>query len=153
MKVHDIMTEDVFTVAPDMPVGEVAHIMREYDYSGLPVIDEQRRLLGVITEMDLIARHARPHYPRYIQIMDTRIFLERPDKFNEELRRILAVTAEQIMTQDPPTASPDDDVEDVTTIMAERQFNPIPVVNEQDEVVGIIACHDLLEIIARPKEA
>lgn len=153
MKVRDIMTSDVVTVGPETNVGDVARILREYDLSGVPVVDSDNKVLGVITELDLIARHTEPNYPRYIQIMDTRIFLESPQKFNEELRRMLAVTAEQLMTRNPPTVAADDEVDEVTAIMAEHELNPVPVVAEDGTLVGIVAFHDVLEIIERPEDA
>lgn len=153
MKVREIMTSDVVTVGPETNVGDVARILREHDLSGIPVVDENHKVLGVVTELDLISRHAEPHYPRYIQIMDTRIFLESPQKFNEELRRMLAVTAEQLMTRNPPAVRPDDDVDEVTALMAEHELNPVPVVAEDRTLVGIVAFHDVLEIIERPKDA
>lgn len=134
-----------------MKVGTVARILRDYDLSGVPVIDDEGRVLGVVTELDLIVRHARPHYPRYIQIMDTRIFLEDTEQYNEKMRRMLAVTAEQLMTPDPPTVGPDDDVEDVTTVMVEHGLNPVPVVDTDNRLVGVVAFHDVLEIIERPE--
>lgn len=153
MKVRDIMTSDVVTVGPEVNVGDVARILREYDLSGVPVVDDDNKVLGVVTELDLISRHAEPNYPRYIQIMDTRIFLENPQKFNEELRRMLAVTAEQLMTQNPPTVKADDEVDTVAAIMAEHELNPVPVVAEDGTLVGIVAFHDVLEIIERPEDA
>lgn len=153
MKVREIMTSDVVTVGPDTNVGDVARILRENDLSGIPVVDGNNSVLGVVTELDLIARHAEPHYPRYVQIMDTRIFLESPQKFNEELRRMLAVTAEQLMTRNPPTVTPDDEVDEVAGLMAEHELNPIPVITEDGTLVGIVAYHDVLEIIERPEDA
>lgn len=153
MKVREIMTSDVISVGPETKVGDVARILREHDLSGIPVVDADNRVLGIVTELDLISRHAEPHYPRYIQIMDTRIFLENPQKFNEELRRMLAVTAEQMMTRDVPTVGPEDDVEEVTAIMAKHELNPVPVVAEDGTLIGVVAFHDVLEIIERPEDA
>ncbi|GAP63840.1 hypothetical protein ARMA_2263 [Ardenticatena maritima] len=147
MKVRDLMVTNVVTVGPEAPVGAVARLLRDHDFSGVPVVDANNVVLGVVTEYDIITRHTRPHYPRYIQIMDARIYLENPRHYNEELRRVLAVTAEQLMTKLPARITPDDDMETAIGVMVDTRINPLPIVDENGRLAGILTLHDLLQIV------
>ncbi|MCD6291467.1 MAG: CBS domain-containing protein [Anaerolineae bacterium] len=146
MKVQDIMSRDVKTVSPDTPVQEIIRMFRDYAVSGLPVVDEDGKLVGIVTEMDLIRRHARPHAPIYFPILDARIPLGRESEYRETIRRILATTARELMTSPVQTVLPNMDVIDLATLMVERGINPVPVV-ENGQLIGIVSRTDLLRVI------
>jgi CBS-domain-containing membrane protein len=152
MQVKDIMTEDVLTVQTDTPVTAVAHLFREKAISGVPVMDEAGKLVGIVTEVDLIARHARPHFPAYIQFLDSIIYLEGPKRYRESMRRILAATASELMTTPVQTADPDMDVQDLAAMMVDEHVNPVPVVDGEGRLVGIVSHTDLLGMIERAQE-
>jgi CBS domain-containing protein len=146
MQARDIMTADVVTVAPQTPVGEIARLLAEKQISGAPVVDDAGRLRGIVTEADLILRAARPHFPRYIPFLEGVIFLENPRHYEEQVEKILATTAEQIMTAKVITVAPDARVEEVATLMAERNINRVVVV-EGERVVGIVTRADVIRTL------
>ena len=119
MKVADIMTKNVITVRPDTPVGDVARVFRQHSLSGLPVVNEEGYLVGVITERDMITRHARPHLPAYLPVLGAYIPLGRKE-YRESLRRITGVVAQDIMTTPAPTIAADAEIEDLATLMVEE---------------------------------
>jgi len=147
MQVREIMTQDVVTVRTGTPVTDVARIFREKAISGMPVVDDEGMLVGIITEVDLIARHARPHFPTYIAFLDSIIYLEGTRRYRESMRRILATTAGELMTTPVRTVSPEMDVQDLVAFMVEQRVNPVPVVDEQRQLVGIVSHTDLLQMI------
>ena len=151
MKTQDIMTRDVVTVKPSAPVSEIARLMVQNNISGIPVVDDAGRLLGVVTERDLIARHARVHFPTYIPLLESIVYVGNRHHFEEELRRALATSAGEIMSSAVATVVPDTDILDVATVMFEKGVNPIPVV-EQGRVVGIISWTDLIKLMVREEE-
>ncbi len=146
MQVRDIMTTEVQTVSPDTPVQEIIRLFRDHGISGVPVIDQDGQLVGIVTEMDLIRRHARPHAPIYFPLLDARIPLGSEQSYRETVRRILATTAQELMTSPVQTVPPDMDVADLATLMVERGINPVPVV-EDGRLVGIVSRTDLLRVI------
>jgi CBS domain-containing protein len=146
MQARDIMTADVVTVAPQTPVGEIARLLAEKQISGAPVVDDAGRLRGIVTEADLILRAARPHFPRYIPFLEGVIFLENPRHYEEQVEKILATTAEEIMTAKVITVAPDARVEEVATLMAERNINRVVVV-EGERVVGIVTRADVIRTL------
>lgn len=142
MQARDIMTTDVVTLAPDANIPDIARTFRSLGISGAPVV-EDGEIIGIVTELDLIARHARPHSPLYLPLLDARIPLGGQREFNEILRRIIGMTARDIMTHNVHTVTADTEVEDVATLMVEEKANPVPV-TEDGRLVGIISHTDLL---------
>jgi CBS domain-containing protein len=149
MQVREIMTRDVITARLDTSVIAIARIFRDNAISGVPVVDEEGTVVGIITELDLIARHARPHFPTYIAFLDSIIYLESTKRYRESVRHILATKAGELMTTPVVTVGPETDVQDLATLMVERRVNPVPVVEDEDRLVGIVSHTDLLELLLR----
>jgi CBS-domain-containing membrane protein len=147
MQAKEIMTKTVFTVSPDTSVALVARLLREKHISGAPVVDEQGRVAGIVTEIDLIKRHAQVHMPIYIPFLDSPIFLEDPRRYQEDVRRVLGTTAEEIMTRRVRTAHPETSVEEIATMMVDERANPIPIVDEAGVLVGIISHTDIVHLV------
>jgi CBS domain-containing protein len=148
MQIREIMSSPAISVATETRVGELARVMRENNISGMPVVDERNRLLGVITEHDLIQRHAPVHQPRYITVLSAYIPISPREvhEYQEQLRQTLAINASQLMTVDAQTVSPDDDVEDALEMMLDPEVTLLPVV-EGREVVGVVTRTDLVHLI------
>jgi CBS domain-containing protein len=151
MKASEIMTREVVTVRPDTPVREIARLLNRGDISGVPVVDEAGAVVGIITELDLILRNARLHFPTYIRILDNIIYLQNPRHYRDELRRALGTTAAEIMSQPVISATPDTDVEDIATLMVEKRVNPIPIL-EEGHLAGIISRADILRLMVQDLE-
>jgi len=89
MQAKEIMTPQVITVSPATPVAEIAHLLREKHISGVPVVNEAGKVVGIVTEIDLIKRHARIHFPVYLPFLESLVFLESSRHYQEEVRRAL----------------------------------------------------------------
>lgn len=150
MKARDIMTTEVVTFSPDTPIRQIARTFRRLGITGAPVVAEGK-IVGIVTEIDLIARHARPHSPLYLPLLDAKIPLRGQREYREIVRRILGTTARDIMTTPVKTVSADADLEEVATLMVESKANPVPVV-EGDRLVGIIGHTDLLQHLEEAAE-
>ena len=150
MKARDIMTTDVVTLAPDTSVRHIARIFRRLGIPGAPVV-EAGEIIGIVTEIDLIARHARPHSPFYLPLLDARIPLGGQREYREIVRRILGLTARDIMTEGVKVVTADADLEDVATLMVEHKANPVPVL-EEGRLVGIISHTDLIQHLEEASE-
>ncbi|MEW6231417.1 MAG: CBS domain-containing protein [Chloroflexota bacterium] len=148
MKVKEIMATEVVSVGPETRVNEIARLMLERQISGVPVIDDSNAVVGIVTELDMIVRNARLHFPTYIKLLDSTFYLESPQHFGEELRRALGTTAKDIMTEKVITVGPEAEVEDVATLMVEKRVNPIPVVAD-GRLVGIVSRTDLIKLLIR----
>ena len=152
MQVSDLMTRQVITVQPETPVAEIARAMVQHDVSGVPVVDHDGHLVGIVTETDLVVQNANVHFPTFLQILDARIYLSDTRHFEDELRKALGTVAADVMTREVETVKPNDDVSVAATLMVDKDLNPIPVV-ENGKLVGIISRSDIIRhILAQETE-
>jgi CBS domain-containing protein len=151
VQVREIMTIAPVTVGESTPVVEVARQLLAHQLPGLPVVDPQGRVLGMVTEEDLIMRNANLRLPHFLTILDALIPTD-AHEFDEEVRRMLATSAAEVMTSRPPIVSPDDDVADAATLMVEHHLNPVPVV-ENERVVGLLTRRDIVRLMLREEDA
>ncbi len=144
------MTTNVVTFAPDTPIRDIARVFRTQGISGAPVMDGDE-LIGIVTESDLIARHAHPHSPRYLPLLDAQIPLGGQREYRELVRRILGKTAADIMTVPVKTIEADAEAEEVATLMIESRADPIPVLDD-GVLVGIISHADVIRVLEEFEE-
>ncbi|MBM3464067.1 MAG: CBS domain-containing protein [Armatimonadetes bacterium] len=146
MNASDLMSAPVITVGPEVSVSDVARLMSDKHVGGVPVIDADQRLLGMVTEADLVVRVSGPHVPPHIELLGGVIYLESPREMHEELRKAVAVTAEQIMSANVVTVAPDATVQEVADLMVTRKVNRILVVDD-GRLVGMITRHDVVKTL------
>src|SRR5512136_3355322 len=136
MKISDIMTREVMTVKRDTSVNEVAKLMGAHDISGVPVVDDDNHVVGIITELDLIVRNTRLEMPHFIEVLDWgRIPLERPGHAKERLRHMLGTEAADLMTEKVETIGPEASVEELAELMVKHRVNPVPVVDDAGKLI------------------
>jgi CBS domain-containing protein len=148
MKAKDIMSKDVITVRKDTTVEEIAHLLSEKNISGVPVVDEEGKVIGMVTEKDLLYKDIEPHFPPVVEILGGLIFLKGVKQYNEELRKLVATKAEEIMTKKVVTVELDTEVERIAELMIEKDINRIPVVDKL-KVVGIVSRADVVRYISQ----
>lgn len=151
LRVESIMTHGALMVGRDTTIGELARIMVEHGVSGLPVC-EDGRLVGIVTETDVISHEINPSPPVFITFLDA-IFKLPWDESDEDLRRVMASTAGELMTENVVTATPDMTVHEAATLMYQRKANPLPVVDAMGKVVGIVSRSDIIRLIAESEAA
>lgn len=147
MLVSELMTREVATVRTDTSVNDVARLMSQKGVSGVPVLDAQDQVVGIVTELDLIVRNGRLEIPAFLQIFDFVLPLELPGHLRDHLRHMLGTRAEDVMTKDIHTVAPTTTVEDLVHQMVSRRANPVPVI-EQGRLVGIVSRSDLVRMMA-----
>jgi CBS domain-containing protein len=145
---RDIMTTPVVTVDPELSVKDLAALFREKRIGGVPVVADGK-LVGIVTEGDLMALDADVQYPHYFELFDSIIYLGSQKKFKEQLERAAAANVQQLMTHrgKVKTVAPDDPARAAATIMSRHHFDRVPVVDENDVVVGLITRHDIMKLL------
>jgi CBS domain-containing protein len=144
------MTIDPITIGPEAGVLDAASVMAENGIGGLPVVDADGKLLGVIEDDDVIVEDARLPEPTYIQFLGA--YIEVPGTlrhFEKEFKRAVAATVADAMHTDVATVEPDATAEDVATLLHERKLNRVPVVDSDGKLVGIVARGDIVRMISR----
>lgn len=144
MLAKEIMSSNVITVTKETTVSEVARLLVEHRVSGLPVVDEESRVIGMVSEGDLIHQDKKLHTPAFLEILGGIIYLENPQRVAQDLQKMTASKVAEIMTPKVYTVKEDTTVESIATIMVERQVNRIPVVDAGGRLVGIVSRQDLV---------
>jgi CBS domain-containing protein len=145
-KVKDVMTDEVVAVRRDAPFKEMAALLRQYRVSAFPVIDENRRVVGVVSEADLLAKEALAGDQAGIPAAVTAILHHKDYKKSE------GITAGDLMTHPAVTVGPEDTVEHAARLMYTLQVKRLPVVDAGGCLVGIVSRADLLAIFNRTDE-
>jgi CBS domain-containing protein len=146
--VKHIMTLDVVSVSPTASIGRIARLMHERAISGVPVVDPDRRVVGLVTDLDLILLNTRIAAPHFLPLLDGRIPLETPGHFKKRIQHVVGTTAGDVMSESVITVGPDDEVESLAALMVREKVNPVPVV-EDGRLVGVVSRADVIRWMAR----
>lgn len=146
LKAKDIMTRDVITVTTETEVTEIARLLLENHFNGVPVVNRDGALVGIICQSDLIAEQKKLPIPSVFTILDSFIPIYPPGKTEKEVQKIAAIKASQAMTPGPVTVGPDTGIDEIASIMVNKGFHTIPVV-EGGKLVGIIGKEDILRTL------
>jgi CBS domain-containing protein len=146
MKVVDVMTRAVVVVSPEAPLKDVAALMVEKGISGLPVVDAQGAVVGVVSETDFVIKERGVEGVRHRLL--SRIFGE-SRQTKRELAKIEATTAGEAMTSPAITVDASDSLRWAAELMASRKVNRLPVV-EGGRLVGIVTRADVVRAYVRP---
>lgn len=143
---RDIMTPDPVTVSRELSVTEAAKIMVERRIGALPVVEDDR-LVGIVSEGDLIMQDVKIEFPTYIHLLDG--FIMYPPataRFESELKKAVGATVADVMTSEPVVVQATTPVEDIATLMVDRDVSRLPVL-DGEKVVGIISKSDIVRSI------
>jgi CBS domain-containing protein len=146
MRVEDVMSRDVVTVAASTPLKEVAELLVEHGVSGLPVVDDEGGVLGVVSEGDIVAKERGVGEPA----AHSYYWLFGPDEHDAAKRD--ARTAAEAMTSPAVTVRPQRAVAEAARLMVERGVNRLPVV-VGGKLVGIVTRTDLVRAFIRTDDA
>ena len=126
---------------------EIANKLIANNLTGMPVVKGDE-VIGLVTEADLIMQKAKLHMPMYIQLLDSALYLEDAAEVEEDLSKMLGLTAKEVMTDQVVTIEADDTVENLATLIEEHHINPIPV-TKINKLVGIASRADIVKLLAR----
>ena len=146
--VRDIMDTEAPTVTPDTPVEDIVRVMKENELSGIAVVNEGGRCVGIITDDDLIlsGEEGDLHLPHYIELFGGFVFLESLKQFEDRLQKAVASKAADLMTEDPVTVDVDAPIAEAARLISRKKHNRLPVV-EHGRFVGIVTRLDVLDAL------
>ena len=146
MTVTDIMTKDVISVHPGDSLASAAKVIMEHDLDGVPVVDNEGLLKGILTQYDLISKASALHLPTMQFLLENMTVYKKDKKdFQHEVSEIISLKAEDLMNTDPLVFQENTSYEDATLAFKNHhRVNPVPVVDEQRRVVGVVSRFDIL---------
>lgn len=145
---RDIMTKEVLTVSPETSIADLSKTLENRQIGGVPVVDKEGRLVGVITQSDLLERARDLEMPPAINILDFHFYLQIPSHLLRKLEKMLGTSVGDCMTPDPVTVAPDTPVSQIAALMAKQKVHTIPVV-KAGKIVGIIGKMDLVRAMVQ----
>ena len=148
-KARDIMTPDPVSVTEATGVQEVAQILLDSHHHGVPVVDADNRLVGVVTDADLVDTNKRIHLPTMITILDTLIPIAGFKQYAEDLRKATATTAGDLCTRGVDYVLPDAAMNDVATLLSEHHIHLVPVLDEDEKLLGVITNTDIIRALSQ----
>ena len=146
----DLMTENPQTIGPDDNVVTAARIMLDKRYNGLPVVEADGTLVGIICQSDLINQHKRLNLPPLFTVLDGIIPLRSSSNLDAEMRKISASKVAEAMTPAPTSVKEDTPIDEIATLMVDNKYHSLPVVRD-GKLVGIVGKEDILRTLL-PKE-
>lgn len=152
MLAKDIMTKNVAVVKADTTIDEVSRIFVEKNISGLPVVNQYDKLIGIVSEGDLVYKQKPVRAPLFINLFDGLIPIDR-NAFHDDMKRIAAYEVKDIMTSPAIYAYEDTPVSEIAEIIINKKINRIPIVNEILEVAGIVSRHDIVRSMVMEADA
>lgn len=148
MKAKDIMSADVTTVTPEMEIARVAKLLLDRRVNGLPVVDKKGKLVGIICQSDLVSIQKKISMPSIFTLLDGLIPLVSSKHIEQEIKKIAAVTVQDAMVPNPVTVSPETGIEEIATLMVEKKFHTLPVM-DSGKLVGVIGKEDVLKTLLK----
>jgi acetoin utilization protein AcuB len=130
MFISKVMTRNVVTIDKDADISQAQEIMSKHLFHHLPVVDENNLLIGIVTDRDIRSVSPPSHLTQ--------------ENSPEEWKSFSTFKIKDIMTKNPVTISPVDTIQDALILLHKKYFGALPVVVEQQKLIGIISVRDLL---------
>lgn len=144
----DIMETAVITVSPETSIKELAEVLTRNKISGVPVVNSSGNLLGIVTEGDLLHKEISPSAPvSFAPVFGGLASLKDFQKYQEDVKKLSAMTAEEIMTSKLYTVEANADIKEISQIMMNNNVNRVPVV-EDGKLLGIVSRSDVIKTLA-----
>ncbi len=149
--VKDIMTKEALTVHAETSLIELAKTMTDHKFNGLPVVDANGILIGIVTEYNLISNQSGIHLPTLQSVLgQLPVFSKDKGEFSDEVAAVTKLTAKDVMNTDPLTLSSTATYDEVVRAFQDHHgVNPIPVIDSTRKLVGVVSRYDVLKPLAK----
>ncbi|CEH32693.1 CBS domain-containing protein [Romboutsia lituseburensis] len=140
----DIMTMDVIVANRSDSIADVAQLLIKEKIGGVPVVSEDREVVGIISETDIMKKEKYVEAPQVLNLLQGLIFLSDFKQMEEDMKRVAAYKVEELMSTDIITVHENDTFDDVANVMIKKSVNRVPVVDNDNKLKGIICRYDII---------
>lgn len=147
MIAKNVMNKNVVSIRPDDTLKDAVILMVKHSVSGLPVIDENKNIIGIISQSDVLRHGKKPFILEAVDLLEIFLYEQTPTDYEEELKIALNMKIKDVMTKDIIVVSEDTSVGKIAHLMIENEINRVPVIRE-GKLVGIIGREDIIKAIA-----
>jgi CBS-domain-containing membrane protein len=145
--VRDVMTTRVVAVRKNATFKDIASLLTEFRVSAFPVLDDEGKVIGVVSEADMLSKEA---LVAAMGVQAVRLGRIAGSPYHDEFAKAAAVTAADLMTNPPVVVTPDEPVTSAARLMYHGRVKRLPVVGEKGQLVGIVSRADVLSVYSRP---
>lgn len=150
MNAKDIMNKQVITVKEDMSIKALADLFVKKNIGGAPVVDADGKLIGMVTEGDLVSQDAQVHFPTYVHLLDGFFYFPSTvARFEKDFKHALGRVVKDVMTTDVFTAHEDASIEDMATWMVDKDISRLPILDKDGKLIGMVTKHDVVRAISK----
>src|SRR5699024_8365419 len=143
MLIKDIMTREVITVKEGDTVEKCAGLLSKHHLSGLPVVDEQNYVIGIISEGDILKHNTEVEIPAFLEILGGIIYLNNANKYFEDVKKSMGRFVKTVMTDDVITIGDNEEVETAAEMLTQQKIKRLPDLNDEGKMDGIEARQDV----------
>lgn len=140
----DVMTKKVITLDPGTTVREIFSLFFEHHIMGAPVVDKDKKVLGIVTERDLALREEELPVPPSINLLGSVLYLGSTEHFDRLLKKKMGLLAADVMTTPALVLKQDTSLHRMLEFMDAKKVNRVPIVDEMDKLVGIVTRTDII---------
>ncbi|ERT57774.1 MULTISPECIES: CBS domain-containing protein [Megasphaera] len=140
----DIMEKVFVSASPETSVFDLVHMFVKHKISVIPIVDDEEKLIGIITDADLLYKKIKPHVPHYVNLLGASIYYNGISEYDKGFKKLMACTAREMMTKNVIIAAPDADVEQIAGVMVAEHLKVIPIVKDK-RVLGIVTRYNILD--------
>ena len=148
MKVKEIMERNVTHISPEMSVQEALELLQKMQISGLPVIDNNNKLVGMFTEKEVLSAIL----PSYIETVGRFVYQDNPKAVKQKIANFRNIEVKKLMRSQVVTIDEDTNLYEVARIMLTQKIRRIPVLNKEKAIVGIVSRGDIMKAILKEQE-
>ena len=141
----DIMTTDVIIANREDSIVSVAKLLIQEKIGGMPVVDENNKVVGIISETDIMKKEKYVEAPQAINILQGLLFFDDFKQMEQDIKRMAAYKVEELMSTEIVKVHEDDKFDDVANIMIKKSINRVPVVDSTNVLKGIICRYDIIK--------
>lgn len=141
----DIMTTDVIIANREDSIVSVAKLLIQEKIGGMPVVDENNKVVGIISETDIMKKEKYVEAPQAINILQGLLFFDDFKQMEQDIKRMAAYKVEELMSTEIIKVHEDDKFDDVANIMIKKSINRVPVVDSTNVLKGIICRYDIIK--------
>jgi len=148
---RNIMTTAVVKVTTETSIGELSKVLLENKVSGVPVVDEEGTLMGIVSEADIIKDNIQIQFPFYFDPLMVSSFAVDFEKYSKDIKDYLNTKVKTIMNHRVKTANPSTPVSEIADIMVSNKVNRVPIIDKDKKIVGIITRADIIKSMIETK--
>lgn len=144
-KAKDIMTTNVKVAKETDTIQDIANILITEKIGGVPVVNEEGKVVGIISETDIMKKEKYVNPLEYITFLQGVIYLNDFKKMEHDIKDIAAIQVKDLMSKEVIKVHEDDTFDDIANIMIKKSVNRVPVVDQNDKIKGIICRYDIIK--------